>query len=202
MSDTNSNNDIYAVVLAAGTSSRFGTSKQLAEIRGVPLVRRAVASANAACGDHTVLVVGHDRNAVVTACGPMQGYFLVNDDFEVGLGSSVARAIASLQHTARAVIVILADQVRITPEHLSAISSTWSGADDEIVATGYSGSRGAPVLFPRGCFDDLLALSGDTGGQHLLFDDRFRVREVLFEAAAVDIDTPEDLIQHVHSAHN
>jgi CTP:molybdopterin cytidylyltransferase MocA len=50
-------------------------------------------------------------------------------------------------------------------------------------------------LFPSGCFADLARLEGDSGGRQLLSDKRFQVTEILFEAAAVDIDTPDDLRQ-------
>jgi molybdenum cofactor cytidylyltransferase len=129
----------------------------------------------------------------------MQGFVVRNEDYASGIGSSLATAIKAVQHTANAVVVLLADQVMIGTEHVQALCNEWSGADDEIVATTYAGTAGAPVLFPRGCFDDLMALSGDNGGRHLLSDDRYRVREVACEAGAIDIDTPEDLTQTVHN---
>ena len=47
---------VFAVVLAAGSSSRFGSTKQLAEINGTPLVQQALNLAIEVCGDKTVLV--------------------------------------------------------------------------------------------------------------------------------------------------
>lgn len=184
---------IFAIVLAAGSASRFGATKQLAEIDGVPLVQRATNIATAVCRTNTVLVVGHDWQAVVNGCGPLQGFLVCNEDYATGVGSSLATAVRTVRHVASAVVVLLADQVMIPVEHVQALCDTWSGAEDEIVATAYAGARGAPVLFPRACFDELVALRGDAGGRQLLFDDRYSVREIEFENAAVDIDTPADL---------
>ncbi|MDH4003964.1 MAG: NTP transferase domain-containing protein, partial [Gammaproteobacteria bacterium] len=85
------------------------------------------------------------------------------------------------------------DQPLITAHHLQALIDTWSGADDEIMATAFAGTTGPPVLFPRGAFEALGELSGDEGAKSVLRDPRFDVRTVPFEDAAVDIDTPTDL---------
>ena len=192
MTDATSNR-VFAVVLAAGSASRFGSTKQLAEFKNVALVRLATETAFAACADNTALVVGHDWQAVVAACEPIRGFLLVNDQHRAGVGSSISLAVRTLQHAARACIVLLADQPLITVDHVRSLIETWSGADNEIVATAYAGTLGPPVLFPRACYGDLTALAGDSGGRHLFDDDRFTVRQVAFEAAAVDIDTREDI---------
>jgi molybdenum cofactor cytidylyltransferase len=184
---------VFAAVLAAGASSRFGSSKQLAEINGVSLVRQALDSAVAACGANTVLVVGHDWKAVSAMCTASPGFLIVNNNYSDGLGTSVAQAVRSIQHAADAIIVMLADQALVTAEHVQAITAAWCGADNEIVATAFEETIGPPVLFPRACFDELAALQGDAGGRHLLSDDRFTVKTIVFEPAAVDIDTPDDL---------
>ena len=181
--------DIVALVLAAGSAKRFGSSKQLAEFDGMPLARRALEVAADVFGDRTMLVVGHDWQAVTQSCSPLPGFLLMNDCHEHGLGSSIACATRSVRHAAQAVIVILADQPLVTAEHLRNLRDNWSGADNEIVATGFGDTAGAPVLFPRSCFDDLAVLQGDKGGQHLLSDERFTVRKIVFEPASVDIDT-------------
>jgi molybdenum cofactor cytidylyltransferase len=202
MASAASTSTVFAIVLAAGTASRFGATKQLAEFAGVPLVRRAIETANAVCPTRVVLVVGHEWRAVMRCCDPTQAFVVRNEDYTAGIGSSLATAVKAVRHTADAVVVLLADQVLIGAEHVQALCDDWSGADDEIVATTYAGAAGAPVLFPRGCFDDLVVLSGDNGGRHLLSDDRYRVREVVCEAGSIDIDTPEDLTQTLHNVRN
>ncbi len=117
----------------------------------------------------------------------------MNDFYQRGLGSSIACATRSVRHTAQAVIVILADQPLVTADHLRNLRDNWSGSDEEIVATRFGDTAGAPVLFPGSCFDDLAALKRDKGGQHLLDDERFTVRNIVFEPASVDIDTRADL---------
>ena len=187
--------NLFAIVLAAGSASRFGSTKQLAEVDGLPMARRAIQTAKAVCGDRTILVIGHDRLAVAESCQAEHGFVVVNENFSDGLGSSISAATRCVRHVARAVLIILADQPLVTAEHLQALIDSWSGATDEIVATSFAGTQGPPVLFPAGCFDELAELTGDRGGRHLFDDQRFRLRTIVFEPASIDIDTPEDLTQ-------
>jgi CTP:molybdopterin cytidylyltransferase MocA len=190
-----SGNHIFALVLAAGCASRFGATKQLSNVDSLPLVRRATDAAVAVCGNQVVLVVGHDWQAVAEAGQPAGGFLVCNDRYSDGLGSSIAQGVRALRHVAGGVLVMLADQPLVTAEHLRHLMTAWSGAADEIVATAFGGSSGPPALFGRDCFEELASLTGDSGGKHLLSDARFQTRTIDFEAAAVDIDTPEDLRQ-------
>jgi molybdenum cofactor cytidylyltransferase len=188
-----SDKQVFAIVLAAGTASRFGSTKQLQVHDGLPLARRAVELAEQLCPARFILVVGHKWPAVYAACQPMSGFLLCNDKPEDGINSSIAQAVRSLPSSADAVVILLADQVLITTDHLRSMLAAWSGADDEIVATAFAGIEGPPVLFPRDCFTRLQELTGDQGARQLLRDEQFTVRTLIFEAAAIDIDTPEDL---------
>lgn len=189
----NADHLVFGVVLAAGRGARFGATKQLAEIGGQPLVRRACELARQVCGDNTVLVTGHDSLEVLRAAGDKVGFVVVNDRHEEGIGTSIAMAARSLAHTARGMLLLLADQPLITRAHLCALLDGWSGGDNDIAVTSYADTMGPPVLFPRGAFADLMALCGRRGASHVLRDRRFAVKPVRFEDASVDIDTPDDL---------
>ncbi len=183
---------VFAVVLAAGESSRFGSTKQLAEYDGETLAGRAVRLAEDVCDERTVLVVGNDWKSVLAACGPLRGFFVRNSDYKSGLARSIACGVSAVAHSADAVLLSMADQPLITAVHLNSLISEWRGAPNEIVISEYAGINGPPVIFPAGCFDNLMQLEGDQGARSLLTDTKYSVRGLAFEAAAVDIDTPED----------
>ena len=184
---------VFAAVLAAGRSRRFGRSKLLEAVNGKPLVRHAAEIARATCGHRSILVTGHESAAVTAAAGAAPQFVIVNDRHAEGMGGSIALAARAVAHTADALLMLFADQPLVTAQHAEALIDAWSGAEDEIVATAFAGTAGPPVLFPRGAFDALGALSGDTGAKPLLQDPRFDVKTVPFEDAAIDIDTPADL---------
>jgi molybdenum cofactor cytidylyltransferase len=184
---------VFAAVLAAGRSRRFGRSKLLETLDGQPLVRLAADVARGVCGDRSILVTGHDSATVVAAAGDAPQFVIVNDHHEEGMGGSIALAARAVAHTADALLILFADQPLVTARHVEALIAAWSGAEDEIVATAFSGTVGPPVLFPRGAFDALGALGGDEGAKRILRDPAFDLRSIPFEDAAIDIDTPADL---------
>jgi molybdenum cofactor cytidylyltransferase len=193
MTSTNQKPTVFAAVLAAGGSQRFGRSKMLESLQGETLVRRAARLAREACGDRSILVVGHDGIAVNAAAGDAPQFVIVNDHYEEGIGGSIALAAKAVSHVADALLLLLADQPLVTAHHLQALVSAWDGADGVIVATAFSATMGPPVLFPHSTFDALGELTGDQGAKSLLQSSRFDVRTIPFEDAAIDIDTPADL---------
>lgn len=182
-----------AIVLAAGTASRFGAAKQLVEYSGETLVKRAVRAAEAVCGARSVLVTGSDWQNVAEACGRIRGFMIVNDDYADGIGTSISAGIGSVAEVASAALLMLADQPLVTPAHLGRLIDAWRKSPQSIVASAYSGTVGPPVIFPRAWFADLMSLSGDCGAKSLLEQNRENVLSIRFEPAAVDIDRPRDL---------
>ena len=200
MIETANGERVYAIVLAAGTSSRFGSSKQLAEWDGAALVRRATELAAGCCATRSLMVAGHDWQAVHAACRPLSGCFVVNDHYADGIGSSLALAVRAIRHTAAAVLVLLADQPLITAQHLEHLIASWSGDEFEIVASSYANTTGVPALFAAGSFEKLCSLSGDEGARSLLQDPKFHLREIAFADAATDIDSVADLARLARNA--
>jgi molybdenum cofactor cytidylyltransferase len=56
-------------------------------------------------------------------------------------------------------------------------------------------TTGVPAIFPRSVFSDLVALRGDVGARVLLQRNPDRVVRVPMASAAIDLDTPEDLLK-------
>ena len=138
---------VFAVVLAAGESRRFGDTKQLATIDGEALVERAARRAAKACGNSSVLVTGHDADRVIAAARDHCRFLLVNESYAQGMGTSVALAASALSPVADALLIVLADQPLVPTKHLVALVDAWSGDDDEIVASSFDG---APAFTPCG----------------------------------------------------
>jgi molybdenum cofactor cytidylyltransferase len=187
------NKSVFAIVLAAGSASRFGSVKQLALLEDMPMVRHAGNLAIESCGARSVLVTGHEWHAVANACAFWPGYLVVNEHYRDGIGSSLATATRAIRHAADAIVVLLADQPMITAHHIDRLLAAWSGRENEIVATAYAGVRGAPTLFAAACFPQLASLKGDRGARALFDNPGIVLREIECEDAAIDIDTEAEL---------
>jgi molybdenum cofactor cytidylyltransferase len=186
-------NSLYAVVLAAGEASRFGSTKQLAKFAGEPLAARAIRTVESVCGSRSLLVTGNDWRKVSATCEPLQGFMILNPRFEEGLASSLAQGVRSVCGVADGVLLMLADQPLITTEHLESLARTWDSSPESICASSYAGTIGPPVIFPSRYFPDLMELRGDRGAKTVIDMNRDQVVTIQFEDAAVDIDCPDDL---------
>lgn len=184
---------LFVIVLAAGTSSRFGATKQLQPWRGAPLVRGAAGLAKHAGGERSLLVVGHRWREVVAACRPLSGFIAVNDAYREGIGTSIRSGVQRVAHVADGILLLLADQPLVTPRHLDCLCARWRESPNAIVASQYAGTLGPPIVFPKEDFEALRALAGDCGARSVVAGAANRVIPVKFEGAAVDIDRPEDL---------
>ncbi len=186
-------NAIFAIVLAAGASTRFGRTKQLESFDGLPLVTGAIRKAEAVCGDRTVLVVGKDWQQVAAACEPLRGFFVINDDYAQGIAGSIACGVRTVAECADAVILTMADLPLIGAVHFENLARTWTESPHSIVASAFEDTLGPPAVFPKADFDALLALQGDRGARPVIDANPDRVLAVSCEEAAFDIDRPEDL---------
>lgn len=185
--------EVWCVVLAAGKARRFDGMKLLADWHGESLLGRAVRKAERATGERSLLVAGCEWQRVVSAAAPQAGFYTVNEAFAEGMASSIRCGVAALADVAGAVVILLADQPLISVEHIDAMIARWRSTPDAIVATGYRGTSGAPCLFPARDFAALTSLAGETGANKVLRKESDRVVTLPFEAAAIDIDTPDDL---------
>ena len=89
---------VAAVILAAGSSSRLGTPKQLLRYRGETLLHRTVRLALAAGLDPVHVVLGCNASAVGAALEELRARVatVINPDWQTGMGSSLVRGIVSL----------------------------------------------------------------------------------------------------------
>lgn len=187
--------DVYAIILAAGASRRFGSPKQLADWQDRTLIQHAVQVAQSVFGNHVIVMIGAHLDRVEAALMRYTVKVVLNSQWSEGIAASIRAGIKAVPGTARAAMVMLCDQPLVTSASLQQLTDTWQQHPDTIVASEYDGTRGAPALFPAASFSDLMKLEGDRGAKHLLNNPQSNVRTVCLPEAATDIDTTEDFEQ-------
>ena len=186
---------LHAIVLAAGSSSRFGSPKQLVRVDGRPLLHAAVARAVDVAGHAVSVVLGAHAADFAPLLRHSAASIVINRDWNEGMASSIRAGVSRLPGSCGGVMLVLADQAAVTAEDLRRLATAWRRQPDYVVAAQYGATLGAPAIFPASYFRDLTELHGDRGAQVLFKRNPDRVIRVPMDSASIDIDTPEDLLR-------
>ncbi|CAA9495470.1 MAG: hypothetical protein AVDCRST_MAG67-1652 [uncultured Solirubrobacteraceae bacterium] len=186
---------IAAVVLAAGSGSRFGASaKQLAELDGIPLLEHALRAVEAVPTiDRIVVVLGARAEEIRAGVefGPAE--VVVCEDWAEGQAASLRCGIAAVAD-AEAAVLTLGDMPRITPQVIERFADLAAQRGSHARARAvYDGMPGHPVVLGREYFEQIAALRGDVGAREVLKAIGAHPIECSQLCSAADVDTPEAL---------
>lgn len=190
---------VHGVVLAAGTSSRYGGSNKLLElIDGEPVVTHTVEAVRAADLDGITVILGHDAERVGAAVSGLRVNLQTNDRYAEGQSTSVATGVAAARERgADAVLIALGDMPFVSVETIETLLSVYARNAGDAVAAACGGKRGNPVLFDERFFDALSSVEGDVGGRELLYSDPGAVAVETGDPGVLhDVDSPGDLAGH------
>ena len=195
--DGSENDDasVAGVLLAAGSSSRFGDAdKLLAPLDSDPLVRHAARSLRDASElDGVAAVVGPDGEGVRNALAEFGFSIVENPDAERGQATSV-RAGVEWGREYDALVFALGDMPHVQSGSIDSLVSAYRAGCGDALAVAFDGQRGNPVLFDSTHFDALVDVDGDVGGRGILLDgENSALVETGDSGVAVDVDTQDDL---------
>ena len=185
---------LHAIVLAAGASTRFGSPKQLVRLAGRPLLHTVVTRAAEVTGNALIVVLGSQAAELASLLKHSAGTIVVNHEWREGLASSIRTGVAHLPAACNGAMLLLADQAAVTADDLKRLAGSWRRQPQCIAAAMYAGTIGVPAIFPRSSVRELGELRGDAGARALLRRNCDRLVRVPMESAAIDLDTPEDLL--------
>jgi molybdenum cofactor cytidylyltransferase len=153
-----------AILLAAGTSSRMGSSKALLPWADTTLVGYAVRELRAAEAEQIVVVLGADAEAVRAALPASDAVLAAtNEEYLTGRSSSIRVGAAAIAPACGALIVQSVDQpcpaaiVRVLYEAVER-----PGVD--IAAPSFEGRRGHPICLAGRLLPELLAVREEEQG--------------------------------------
>lgn len=179
-----------ALMLAAGSSQRFGSDKRLHKLaNGTPMLVQSLRNLQSVI-QSVVLVVRPDEAqffAEFLVCeAPLE--IIEAAQAHTGMGASLACGIRHIDGDA--VLIALADMPLIQP---ATIAQVLAALDQHpIVVPEYRGRPGHPVGFQRPFFAELAELNAEEGGKKILQRASDNVKRLPVRDAGVikDIDTP------------
>lgn len=181
-------------MLAAGGSRHLGTPRQLLELRGEPLVRRAARAAVEAGLWPVVVAVGDHTEEVRAALAGLPVVTVSSASVPEGASCSLRLGLERLAECSPAavgVVVLMFDQPAVRASHLRALAAARC-KERPLVASSYAGSLGMPALFPVAVFPELRALGADAGCAQLLARHAAQVAPVALHGGELHVNTPED----------
>lgn len=186
---------ISIILLAAGSSSRMGQSKQLLEVNGTPLLLLSVRAALESGAQSVNVILGSNELAHREIIRNQPVSVISNHYWKSGMGSSIK---AGLNHIVRkysdteAVIIMVCDQPSINAAHLRGLMSAYKISRSPIVASAYSKTAGVPALFSRAFFSNILMLKDEQGAKKIIEQFPEQLVTVAFPEGSLDLDTGED----------
>jgi molybdenum cofactor cytidylyltransferase len=182
---------ITGVVLAAGSSRRLGTPKQVLPYRETTVLGASLDVARAAGFDQIVVTLGGAAQAVRDVV-PLDGADVVAvDDFGTDCSASLRVALQRVDPRAAGIVLMLGDQPRVAPETVQRIVAAAPRAD--VMVCRYADGIGHPFWFSREVFGELSQLHGDKGVWKLVQSGRHPVYEIAVEGPVpLDVDTWDD----------
>ena len=185
---------IVGVLLAAGSSLRFGSDKLLQPASGGRSIAEAAAGKLLAACDHALAVVGPRSSEQLVERLRLAGLeVLMAQRAQDGMGATLAAGVNAASQ-ASGWVVALADMPAIRPASVAAVvQALRRGAS--IAAPSYRGRRGHPVGFAAQWLAALTRLAGDSGARKLLdaHADQVACVEVDDPGILFDVDTDADL---------
>ncbi len=192
--------NIGAIILAAGQSSRFGQVKQLVHLGNKPLFLYSVELA-LELNLKPIIIVGNEKtNEINKIVSNLKVTYIENKNYQKGMSTSLREGIMALKikkPRPKAVMVFLADQPFIPIDVLRKVYETYEmqyAKGIRIVRPSYQGEIGHPVLFDSSVFNDLTKIEGDQGARKIIKSNSEIVAVIDFKLKEwnLDIDKPED----------
>ena len=192
-----SDNDIGAIILAAGNSTRFGDeNKLLAKFGEKTVIESTINNIAKLFKKHEITIVLRNKSQLPNFLKflPYKLTIVLKENF--GISDSIKQGLNNFI-TKDGVMICLGDMPGISVSTYSKIRNSLSEQDDKIIVPLYKGTNGNPIGIPRKFYGKLKTLSGDVGFKQLFSQLKKNISFIEIDDRYIlkDIDTKKDL-QH------
>lgn len=184
--------EICGVLLAAGSSKRFGSDKLRFELPNKELVIYSSAKKLIQVIPNSVAVVQSKNSKICSVLTGLNYHIFENPKYEHGIASSICCAVANTSPDAW--VIALADMPFIKLESIHQVVTLLRNGH-KLVAPKFNNKRGHPVGISSDYKSDLLELNGDSGAKSIIERNYKNLRTFNTDDIGVieDIDTLTDI---------
>lgn len=188
------NDEIGILILAAGSSSRMGVSKQMLPVEGTSLLGKTISTALETGYKNIVVVLGSNADEHRIAANEFPVTSILNPEWRKGLGTSVKAGVRYFQsqNSVKGIVILVCDQPKLTSSVILDLISKQKQTHQSIVASRYGGTLGVPALFMSDFFNAILTLQDDHGAKRIILQHQDHASMIDFPSGEIDLDTPED----------
>ncbi len=189
--------EIYAVVLAAGMSTRMGVPKMTLPWKGSTILGTVLVTLREAGVRRFRVVVGASREEVEQVLDglafPVERVF--NPKYANGeMMDSIRAGLANLNPEVRAALLVLGDQPQLEAAVAAGLIDRFRQRSSNLIVPSYQMRRGHPWLVGRPLWEELIYM--DAGGtmRDFLNSHAGEIDYLIVDTDSIlhDLDTPED----------
>lgn len=186
--------NIHLLLLAAGASSRMKEPKQLLPWNNTTLIEHQLHNLiKTNCKVSVVLGAKSKEIQKVISNFPVSIY--TNENWKNGMGTSIAFGVQQILKkdvSIDGILVSLIDQPLLTTAHFNKMTHRFQQDKKQIIVSeSENGWSGAPVIFDKIYFKELINLKGDEGAKAVISKNKNIVESIAGNTILEDIDTPE-----------
>lgn len=188
---------VAVLILAAGSSSRMKTPKQLLKIGNKTLLEIVLEKAKFIFEEPVFCVLGANEKLIRKTINTKNIEFIYNKNYLEGLSTSIVSGIKYLEKTSNhfdGIMILLADQPAIDSVYLKNLLHLFQTNKNSLIASKYQDKVGVPAIFPKEYFNELKLLKGDEGAKKIIIKNKKDTIYSSLTSNFTDIDTKKDYL--------
>lgn len=159
---------IKKIILAAGSSKRYGKKNKLTQYINNKTVINHLIDKLLSIYDPSelLIVIGHEHETIISSINNSKIKYVFNDHYKKGIGTSISAGVRELEITIKGAMIIPADMPIISTKDLIKLQNKFLELNcGKVIFPKYKSQIGNPVLLPKTYFKILKSLKEDCGAK-------------------------------------